>query len=405
MYKFSFTLVLITCTCCLFAQQTFKFKSAIEKVDSTAFYRIGLSPALLTKSDPGLSDIRLIDGNGKMVSFIYGNQLPVKNERRFMEFAQVKNIKQADSLTTFIVENKVSRTINQLSLRLRNTSAERLFTLSGSDDLSDWYAIKENVPLSGVSDNTHMEIYELVINFPANSYRYLKITVNNRRKEPVNILQAGVYQTQPITPLYTELIGTNFHQRDSGKLSKVIIQLNEVYPVNKISLTITGSKYFKRSVSIYALTGKQRDFIADTLLSSAPTNDIFITTIAKTIELVISNDDNPPLSIKAIEAFSLNQSIIGYLNKGQRYSLLFGDSLAVAPNYDLKFFADSVERNLVLLKTGNIGANPLYSPKIKADPLFPVWSIWVGIALVLAVLGLLTYRMVKEIDKKKVRYK
>ncbi len=401
MYKFSFTLILITCTCCLFAQQTFKYRAAIAEVDSTAFYRIGLSPALLAKSDPELSDIRLIDGKGKMVTFIYGNQLPIKNERRFVEFTQVKNVKWADSLTSFIVENQVSRTINQISLRIRNTSAERLFTLSGSDDLTDWFAIKENIPLSGVSDNTHKEIYELVVRFPANSYRYLKVSVNNRRKEPVNILQAGIYESQPINPLYAELIGTKFHQRDSGKLSKVIIQLKEFYPINKISLTITGSKYFKRSVTIYALTGKKRDFIADTLLSSAGTNNIFITAKAKAIEMVIENDDNPPLSIKAIMTFSLNQSIIGYLSKGQSYSLLFGDSLAVAPNYDLKYFADSVELDLMLLTTNSMVNNPSYSFKTEAEPYFPAWSIWVAITLVIAVLSLLTYKMVKEMDKKK----
>ncbi|MDB5287138.1 MAG: hypothetical protein JWR05_2087 [Mucilaginibacter sp.] len=401
MNKLLLTLVLSISTTSIFAQQTFKYKVAVQKVDSTAFYRIALSPELLAKCNPDMSDIRLIDQNSKYVPFIYGDQLPVKDESNFVAFPQVANAKQADSLTTIIIQNKLSLTINQLNLRLRNTSAERVFTLSGSDDLSGWYAIKENVLLSGIADYTHQSIYEQVINFPASNYRYFKISVNNSRKEPVNIIQVGIYLHQFVKPIFTELHGTNFYQKDTGRLSKVVIQLQDVYPVNKIHLTVAGAKYYRRSVSIYAISGKQHNLISDTLLSSAGTNNFFITTKAKIIELIIANDDNPPLSINAIDVFSLNQSVIGYLTKDQSYNLVFGDPLSKSPNYDLKFFADSLDRNLTLLNSGTVVANPLYqADKNKTDPQFPAWLIWVAIALVLAILALLTHKMTKEIGKK-----
>lgn len=401
MNKLLLTFILLINTIGIFAQQTFKYKAAVQKIDSTAFYRIALSPELLAKCNPDMSDIRLMDQNSKHIPFIFGDQLPVKYENNFVAFPQVTSVKQADSLTSIIIQNKLNLTINQLSLRLRNTSAERVFTLSGSDDLSGWYSIKENVPLFGVADNTHRAIYEQAINFPASNYQYFKVTVNNNRKEPVNILQVGVYMHQFAKPLFTGLHGTKFSQKDTGKVSKVVIQLQDVYPVNKIHLTVAGARYYRRSVSIYAISGKQHNLIGDTLLSSAGTNNFFITTKAKMIELIIANDDNPPLSINAIDVFSLNQSIIGYLTKDHSYNLVFGDPLAKSPNYDLKFFADSVDRNLILLNSGTVVANPLYQPdKNKTDSQFPAWLIWVAIALVLAILALLTYKMTKEIGKK-----
>ena len=119
------------------------------------------------------------------------------------------------------------------------------------------------------------------------------------------------------------------------------------------------------------------------------------------LQLVIQNDDDPPLAVKSIDSFNLNLSVIGYLNKAQKYELVFGDSVANSPNYDLKFFADSLDRNLTLLSTGAVVTNPLYqTAKTKADQQFPAWIIWIAIALVLIILALLTYKMTKEIAKK-----
>lgn len=404
MNKFLLAFIVILNSAGAFAQQAFKFKAAIEKVDSAGFYRIALSPDLLAKCNADLSDIRLTNLQGKPVPFIYGNQLPGKDNGGFIAFEHVAGAAaQTDSLATFIVQNKRNLTINQLNLRLRNTSAERMLSLSGSDDLTRWYAIKEDILLTGAGNNTNKTIYDQAVNFPASNYRYFKFSVKNNRKAPVNILQAGIYQFQSVKPLYTNLTVIKFAQKDTGKSSRIIIQLKDAYPVSKLHLTIAGAKYYKRGISVYEIRDKQRRLTGNNTLSSAGTGDLLVSFGTKLIELVIDNDDNPPLTITGINAFSLDQSIIAYLSKEQGYQLLFGDSLATLPNYDLKFFADSVQQGIAVKNAGAITTNPLYhTKKVVVASHFPAWLVWAAIILVLGLLGFVTYKMVKEIDKKKI---
>jgi hypothetical protein len=396
-------LILLANSTCLLAQQTFKHKADIGKVDTSAFYRISLPLVVLAKSNADLTDIRILNQSGKFVPYIFGNQLPVKEQQSFMVFPQISIAKQPDTITTFVAENKDRLTINQLNLKLRNTSVDRIVNLAGSDDLTNWYAIKENILLSKAGEEGSTGgIYEQLLNFPASTYRYFKIQVNNNRKDPVAILQAGVYQMQMVKPVYTELTGIKFIQKDSAKVSRIVITFNEAYPVNKLRLTVAGAKYYKRAISIYSIDGKKRSLLGNTEISSVGNNELFVSAKTKKIMLEIANEDNPPLNISAIIAYQLDQTLIAYLDKNDSYQLLFGDTVAKTQVYDLQFFADSLQRNLPVIKVGDAGNNPLFQHKmVAARQHIPTWLIWIAIIAVVSLLTFLTLKMTKEVGERK----
>jgi hypothetical protein len=401
--KVLLTLTLLANSTCLLAQQTFKYKADIGKVDTSAFYRISLPPGLLAKSNADLTDIRILNQGEKFVPYIFGNQLPVKEQQSFMVFPQISIAKQPDTITTFVAENKDRLTINQLNLKLRNTSVDRVVNLAGSDDLTRWYAIKENILLSKAGEEGSTGgIYEQLLNFPSSTYRYFKIQVNNNRKNAVAILQAGIYQMQLVKPVYTQLDGVKFTQKDSAKVSRIVIAFNEAYPVNKLKLSVAGAKYYKRAISIYSIDGKKRNLLGNTEISSVGNNELFVSAKAKKIMLEVANEDNPALNISAIIAYQLDQTLIAYLDKGDNYRLLFGDTAASAPVYDLQFFADSLQRNLPVVKVGDTGNNPLFQHKIvPARQHIPTWLIWIAIIAVVSLLTFLTLKMTKEVEERK----
>lgn len=396
-------LILLANSTCLLAQQTFKYKANIGKVDTSAFYRISLPPGLLAKSNADLTDIRVLNQSGKFVPYIFGNQLPVKEQQSFMVFQQISIAKRPDTITAFVAENKERLTINQLNLKLRNTSVDRIVNLAGSDDLTNWYAIKENILLSKAGEEGSTGgIYEQLLNFPASTYRYFKIQVNNNRKDPVAILQAGIYQMQLVKPVYTELSGVKFSQKDSAKLSRIIITFNEAYPVNKLKLNIAGAKYYKRAISIYSIDGKKRSLLGVTEISSVGNNELFVSAKTKKIMLEIANEDNPALNISNIIAYQLDQALVAYLDKGGNYYLLFGDTAATTPVYDLQFFADSLQRNLPIVKVDDVVNNPLFQHKtVAARQNIPTWLIWIAIIAVISLLTFLTLKMTKEVGERK----
>nr|MCU0322183.1 hypothetical protein [Chitinophagaceae bacterium] len=121
---------------------------------------------------------------------------------------------------------------------------------------------------------------------------------------------------------------------------------------------------------------------------------------SRDILLQINNDDNEPLKIQSIKAFQLQEYVLAYLESGHQYKLLFGDSLAEQPKYDLAAFKDSINKNLPIL---NIGA--IESIEYKSTP-SPTSSsnknlLWIALFVVVLILLLFSYKMVQEIKRKK----
>jgi hypothetical protein len=384
-----------------FAQQHFNYKSLLQKADAGAFYSINLQPDLLAKCKADLSDIRLTDMNGKIVPYIFGNRLPAKRQQQLITFPQIRYGYQADSLTTFVVENKGAAAINQLYIQLRNTTVERTLNLSGSDDLKGWYAIKENIPL-GTTDatNTQSDFFEQLLNFPLISYRYLRVEVNNKHKQPVEILKAGTYLVIYPAPQYVKLPSPTYVQHDSATLSTIIIRFKDNYAINQLRLLFSGPKFFKRNITIYKGNGNTYELVSKSIISSADTAGFSFSAKTKLIKIDVTNGDNPPLTLKTVAGYELNQSLIAYLEKGQQYILRFGNDKSSAPDYDIKFFVDSLNKPLQKIDHGQITADPPNKHTLEAKKSMPAWWVWVAIGLVIITLLFLTYKMTSEIDLK-----
>jgi hypothetical protein len=381
------------------AQQSFKYRAGIKQIDSTGFYNINLDPLFIASGKPDLSDVRIIDSKNKFVTYISGDQLPKKNIRFYIGFPQVANKDEADTLTTFAIENTKAASVDHLWIRMRNTAVTRTVNLLGSDDQKNWYAIKENVLLKEADVNPEGN-YEQLLSFPASTYRYIKIQVNDKNRTPISILQAGIYTQQLFIPQYTLLEGVNFTQKDSGKVSYIKVSFPAPYLVNRLKLKISGSRFYKRGVSVFELNGKVNDLLTDTVVNSAGSQEIKLSAGSKTLLIEVRNEDNAPLKIDGVMAYQLNMSVISYLEKGENYSLLTGDKNASAPNYDLALFTDSIYRTPPEIGHATIIANPLFKTKTVEPDKFPAWGIWVAVVAALLVLLTLTLKMTKEVNKK-----
>lgn len=390
----------------VFAQQTFKYQAKLPKVEADGFYRVDLSPELIAGAQANLGDIRILNQKNQFSPYIFGNQLVFKDQRSFIAFPKLKALAEVDTVTTFIVENAAHLTINQLSLQLRNASVKRNVNLSGSDDLKKWYAIKENISLEeAVAEEPGNGTYQQQLNFPSSSYRYLRIQINNENKEPVAILQAGIYRQQSIPPVYVQLKKPLIQQRDSAQVSYITVRFNAPYQLNKLHLEIAGQKYYKRNIRIYAVHQKEKSLVADTFISTSAIPNLYFSAKTNHLELEIVNGDNPPLVLHKVNGYQLSQSLISYLEKDQDYTLLFGDGKANAPDYDLKFFGDSLQQELKPLNYQSVSANPLYQKpqeksKVAKGDGIPGWVIWAAILIVAALLGFLTFRMTQEVSKR-----
>ena len=114
---------------------------------------------------------------------------------------------------------------------------------------------------------------------------------------------------------------------------------------------------------------------------------------------MISNQDNPPLEINAVNTFQRSKQVIAYLEKSKSYHLLLENPEATQPDYDLKQFDKDIPAKLQTLQPGQLVTvnNPVASaPKKIGD-----WWIWATIGGVILLLAYLTWGLTKDMNKKK----
>jgi hypothetical protein len=392
------TLLLLQCSLSLFAQEDFKYAAKLHRVDSNGFYSITLNPDLLAKCKDDLADLRLTGKDNKFFPYLNNENLPVKRRSSFIALPHIISSLKSDSLASYVVENIDRKNVSNLWLKLRNTAVTRTVNLQGSDDQSSWYAIKENIPLQEAGlKNT--DFYEQQITFPPSSYRYFKIQVNDKNRSPINILQAGNYFLEAYKPRFVLLPIVKFIQKDSAKISYIKVEFQLPYQLDKLHLNLKGVKFFSRGITIYQLQGKSRESVVDTTITSTGSQDLYLHTRAKRLEIEIYNQDSPPLVVNGINAFQINRSIVAYLEKGQFYNLVFGDEKAQTPQYDLNSFKDSLPQQLPEINHLSVISNPYYKNMQGKPGSIPKWTIWIAVIIGLAILTMLTLKMMKEVNK------
>jgi len=393
---------LILVCCLLFAnakaQEKFVYSAGLDSVTADGFYKIHLQPALTAQLQPGKADIRLLDASNKQVPYILKSDLSVFAESEFTSLPIVSNKTEADSQLHVVIENTTQQMLHELLLVIKNTNANRMVTISGSNDNQRWYVISENISLDNVfssSDDTFVQL----LSFPNSNYKYISITILGKNKLPVNIVRAGIYKHTVASGRYLPLPAASLLQKDSGnKYSYVFIRFNDYHFIDRVQLEIKGSRYYRRPVSFFTGTIDRPEEQGRFLLSS--NSEPAFTLHAKTDHLLlrIQNDDNPPLEITGVKAFQLNSYLLAWLSKGSQYHLVWGDSTATEPSYDLEAFKDSIGETKTLAY-GVVRRNGIAVTKEPATSSSRMW-IWLSIGAVSVILLVLTFSLTREMNKR-----
>lgn len=395
--KISFQLLLFAWTALpAVAQQGFKYKASLQRVDSSKFYRIVLQPALTAKCQPDLADIRLIDESGKIVPYLTGRSLPVQGQITYLQLPEISNVILNDSLPSYVAENASGMHLNQLWIKLRNTAANRTVNLQGSDDLKQWFAIKEHVILQGTSRDNGTS--EELIEFPVSTYRYFKIQVDGSKRIPVKILQTGIYLNHQTPSEYTQIPVARFTNEQKANTTLINIIFRESYRINKLHLKFSGAKYFHRRIQLYSIKGERKEWLMDSLVSSAGNGELYLDTKSSKLQLAILNEDNPHLTLQMAEAYELKQSLIAYLENQHHYELYFGNDKAQSPRFDLNSFTDSIGSKLPVVNHSEI-TQVAHSKDKSPSAFLPAWILWITGGMALLLLLVITLKMTREISK------
>ncbi len=382
------------------AQDGFSYRSELDTVRQAGWYKITLMPDLLAKCKEDLSDLRIRDSAGNPVPYVERSDLPVFTTENFAAFPIFSNAKLVDSFTEVVAGNASAGNISSLLLVMKNVNAHRSAILSGSDDREKWFVIREHIELQEAGSDT-ADHYVQSISFPSSNYRFFKLILEDKGLLPVNILRIGVTSRSFTIGKYLGVPFPALTQKDSSdKHSYIMLQYRDRYRIDKLNLLLQGPPLFKRNIRVYD-RGKNGDrFVSEATLSPGITSFSIPSVKTNSLLLDIANEDNKPLVVQAVQTAQLNQYLLAFLQRGYGYSLLAGNEHAQAPEYDLKYFADSLTKDPQEILAGPLlpvrpGAAAIVSPRADHSGLW-LWGI---LSIVLLLLASLSYKMMKSIPK------
>jgi hypothetical protein len=411
MMRKNWTSVLLFClitTCCTAQTAGYKFYAPLDSIKISGFYNIEIKPELSSKINTYYSDLRIVNDSGKWVPHIFHWSYSEGHDSILYESLRIIK-KETDASNTILVIAADNELVGNLTLQIRNTTAERFCTISGSDDAANWFVINDSLLINPLPDpKSTSNVFEIL--FPPNNYKFFKIVIYNKNKPPFDIkavMQSFITSVE--NSLHTQVANPecNIEQKDSGKISYIKVRQQQSFHFDYIDLKIAGIKYFSRKVDLYIPTSGNHSFSnpgqlwQSFTISNNNTLQLKLeTSNAPVFYLLIHNEDNLPLGITEVSTAADYRYMTAYLEKGGSYKLIMNNPSATPPNYDLAKTNTKISDSIPFISFGKIIAveqTPTSVVKIKNNN----WILWAAIIAVLFILLLFTRKMVKEVDKRK----
>jgi hypothetical protein len=403
---FVFILTNISCLA-----QEFRAESNLPAVNADGFYRIAISPEHTTHLNDRFTNIRIIDSKGAEVPYLFQVEQPSHHTMKFKPYNIVEKTLTKNCCTTLVLENSASEPINNISLSIKNADVTKQATLLGSDDKTNWFALKESFRFTPI--NNQKEISEVrIVDFPLSNYVYYKLQINDSSNAPINILSAGYFEVSTESGKFSQ-VPVQITTSDSIKQKQTFIKitLDTAHVIDKIQLRMKGAPYFLRVASINEQKERENkkgeietwfDELKTFELSSKGNSVIDLpNTKINELIVIIENDDNPPLEVDEIKVFQLNRYLTAYLKKDESYTVKIGETDLRAPVYDIGYFKDSIPPNITTLSTGTLMMADQVAKSASKTFFSSKLIIWGAIIVVIIVLGFMAVRMINEASVEK----
>jgi hypothetical protein len=392
----------------LFAADGYNHRAQLDSIEKKGFYKILLTPEIISVLQSDYRDIRLYDSKNNEIPYLFSEERPVTVKSYFKEMEILENTPIfKPKVSRIVIHNIGKKVLSELFIIVRNTDANREVTLKGSDDNGTWYFISSSYPTRlSEKENETSEIRS--ISFPRSNYEYFELTIRNNKYEPLQILKMGYRNSELDRGLYTTLPLPKIIQKDTLKRSFITVIYDREYEFSKLEWKITGPEMFHRQCKLGEFSKFSKHdlygiFQQYELTSKRSSVWEFPKLKTDSLILIIENEDNTPLKVLELQAYQINKYLIAQLQPDEKYTLFFGNVKDIAPEYDLKYFADVIPAQLPVIKPLKLEVIPAgqVKPLVKTKPVFFNKTIlWIVIIVIAVGLGVLSIKMVREMGKK-----
>jgi hypothetical protein len=396
--------------------QSWLYEAPVKPAGS-GYQDIYLPPAVTCRLAPEAGNIRLQDTTGNELPYIISETKLVEEEASIVWMSHYEDDYWAHWYSRSYFQNPKQLKLDRLALKIRNADVHQRFWLSGSDDMSRWYIIKEDYGYDANYDpNSTWNL--LTIHFPLTDYKYYKVELRHYWEEPIQIMGAGYYA-------YAEKQGNSqripdpvITQHEEGTQSIVEIHFDGPHYLDQMVFEVDGPELYLRNASLLRQNeGGGFDAFKQLQLSSKSLNQLALDRArGETWRLVIENKDDKPIRIAGVQARQRQQYLTAKLDPKMSYKVLVGEEHLRAPEYDLAFFKNDLPKTRSAASVGNVinllkpvvpsapmasadstSSKPQATISAPEKPLYqrPVF-LWVGIGAIVLLVGGMSIKLLKE---------
>ncbi len=383
----------------------------IDKLTTGGLHKIVLPTAIRSISKNDLSDFRILDNKNNEVPYFYENATTKSLTKNFVEFKIISEQIIPKKQTTIIFENP-EKNLSSVTISVANYDGEKQYNLSGSDDQKKWYGLANNQILNDLNESNDLKTSK-TISFPKNNYKYIKIELDDKKTLPISVKSIG---NDNFKTTFSELLPINLASKKieeikSEKLTKIHLFFNSEETLNQIKFTVTEPKFYRRNAIIYKIVNtkvkhkfidKKIEIFAFELNSETQNTFILSDFHEKEFYIEIENNDNPPLIISDINFYQIPVFVIADLKANENYTITTGNKDAIAPNYDINNFKNSISgqlpiANIIEVVLPKLNANTTTQKSFWSQP----WFMWALISVGGLVVLYFTISLLKDLSKTK----
>jgi hypothetical protein len=353
--------------------------------------------AIYAQAQPGLADLRIIDDRGDEVPFAEIT-FPGSTRATYLPRGGVETRSVPGQYTDYILDlGPRPVPCNFLALTGPATNPPALAQIDASDNGRDWRPARVRTAI-GDWPNPMLE-------FPETSARFLRLRIFRQKgRLAMQTMAAGKQERIPPdrTPV-TELLPPE--PSTTARTTIWQIDLHGAAPVDEADFE-TSQPAFSRQTNIFASTNDQdwtlagEGVIFRTVRGSIPAERLsvyFPPRRARYWRVKLRNENDPPLAGVQLRLSMTPRRIVFRQEPGRTYRLLYGQSEASAPQYDLaQAVPQETLREAPLIAT----TAPEQMNAIWIDP--RPWSekhgavLWVATLLAVLILGLAAIRALRQ---------
>ncbi len=383
-------------------------KATISDIQKDGFHKILISPEIRSVSQDNLDYFRILDKSKKEVPFVVFDNSALK-KRYYKKLKVYDKTILKDSVSSYTVYIGNLKHASELSLLISNTTINKTYSISGSNNQQDWFGLVSNQILADLNDENGTSVRK-TISFPQNNYKFIRSDFNDKKSLPINVLEIGYYDGALIVLEKIQLSDFNYVVSEDKKRKKTIITFSSIkfQRVDGISFDIK-TKLFSRRASLFVNSTRKvkrradkfKRVICDFNLISNSRNGInFNGFFEKEFTIEIDNQDNQPLEFSEIKLFQNTVSVVADLKANEKYEVII-DSTLSKPNYDLVNFTQNFSNELPKATISNLEK---IDAEVKNDSEKSFWQkpifLWSVILLTLFILAYFVFSMLKDVDKK-----